>query len=102
MNKLPIVGMNWRPGARELLDRADAGTQLTLKREPDNKYDKNAVQVWLGEHNVGYLPRTHSYLVAPRLDSGMAFDSKLSFSRNSHYPMIDMEQIDEEKRDATA
>ncbi len=51
-----LVGMHFRPPAKEVLAALPAGTTLWLQREPDNPYDENAVKVLLpgfgpeGEH----------------------------------------------------
>lgn len=40
---------------------------LTLMAEPDNAFDRFAVQVWLNPPNIlllGYVPRTHSQKIA--------------------------------------
>jgi len=45
------------------------GDQLWLLREPNNSYDRNAIQVVNGEGEcVGYLPRDLAALMAPLLD----------------------------------
>lgn len=38
------------------------GAAVTLKPEPDNEFDRHAVQIWLnGSHCLlGYIPRPHS------------------------------------------
>lgn len=44
---LAIVGARFRPPAKEVLDNLSSGTKLLLRRQPDNPYDMNAVQVLL-------------------------------------------------------
>ncbi|MGC9387198.1 MAG: HIRAN domain-containing protein [Hydrogenovibrio sp.] len=44
-----------------------SGAELTLRHEPDNEYDANAVQIWLNSQPpclLGYIPRTHSRRIA--------------------------------------
>jgi hypothetical protein len=44
-----------------------------LRREPENKYDKNAIKVLAyGKLDLGYIPRYTAELLAPLLDSGKA------------------------------
>lgn len=42
-----LVGMHFRPPARQVLARLALGTRLELIREPENPYDPQAVQVWV-------------------------------------------------------
>jgi len=46
-------------------------TQLTLRREPDNVYDVNAILVLAGaSHKLGYIPRAQNSELAARMDAG--------------------------------
>lgn len=45
------------------------GVTAQIVREPDNRFDPDAVAVWIdGRHQVGYLSRTTSSIYAPQLD----------------------------------
>ena len=41
----PIVGAHFRPPAKAILECLPAGSALSLRPEPDNPFDSNAVQV---------------------------------------------------------
>lgn len=43
----PIVGMHFRPPAKEVVNLLPPGTRVLLRREPSNEYDEFAVQVLL-------------------------------------------------------
>ena len=43
----PLVGMHFRPPAKDVVNLLPAGCPLILQRQPDNQYDINAVQVLL-------------------------------------------------------
>ena len=49
----PLVGAHFHPPAKALLAQLRTGTELTLRREPDNPYDSNAIGVWLNWADVG-------------------------------------------------
>ena len=51
-----IVGIYYTKNGR-YLSKLPPKTQLELKAEPDNKYDKFAVSVWHNNKKLGYLPR---------------------------------------------
>lgn len=59
------------PGLADAPIRPEAGDRLGLTRRPDNRADRNAVEVWLrNEHMLGHLPRDLAAQVAPHLDRG--------------------------------
>lgn len=50
------------------------GTELTLYREPDNKYDEWAIAVYLGENDrIGFVTRFKNETVARLMDAGRKF-----------------------------
>lgn len=69
----PIVGARFHPPAEALIGVMPVGTRLTLRPEPDNEYDANAIAVFVrrveiavfqylldeadNEIQLGYLPR---------------------------------------------
>lgn len=79
--ELEVIGLRfrWKKDGRAALarmaDKADI-TGIRIVREPDNKYDENAIMVLLPERimegrQLGYLHREAAELLAPRLDSGI-------------------------------
>lgn len=42
-----------------------------LHREPDNKYDPDAIAVYFDEFKIGYVPREHNLILAKILDAGL-------------------------------
>ena len=54
------------------------GDELTLVREPDNAFDKNAVRVeWRGR-KLGYVPRRENSALAWALDRGETLRARVS------------------------
>ncbi len=43
---------------------------LTLRREPDNPHDANAIEVFWGETKLGYVPRAENTILARMMDKG--------------------------------
>lgn len=85
--KTHIAGANFRKGALDRLKDLNADFEaqgdavdyeFTLKREPDNKYDKYATKIldpgWDDPNKasgfIGYVPKDWSYEVARILDNG--------------------------------
>ena len=56
-----VFGSGFRPGGCELV------TTAQLVPEPWNRHDPDAVAVWVGERQVGYLPRHEAARYAPVL-----------------------------------
>ena len=57
-------------------------SRFILEREPDNKFDANAIKVKLlvkqgtAKLNLGYVPAKYAVDLAPMLDAGQKFDIK--------------------------
>lgn len=47
-----------------------ANHEIDLVREPDNKYDKHAIKVYLKQQHIGYVPASHSRKIASFIDKG--------------------------------
>lgn len=45
--------------------------KVTFQRDPDNKYDSNAIKVLFDKEFVGHVPRDIAESLAKKLDSGM-------------------------------
>lgn len=67
--------------ADEVWEELHVGTLLELRREPDNRYDKNAVAVMYSdgsvdednepiEYHLGYIPAAQNRTIAALLDMG--------------------------------
>ena len=48
----------------------ETGMPLHLNREPHNRHDKNAVEVWTGDAKLGYVPRSDNKTIANLMDEG--------------------------------
>jgi hypothetical protein len=67
-----IVGEKFHPGAAELLKTMTGGEELLLVREPDNKYDKNAIAVYFGGRKIGYIPKANNITLSKFIDDNGA------------------------------
>lgn len=72
----PLAGFQYHAG-KALWPQMQVGDALTLIREPDNRYDANAVRVeWQG-HKIGYVPRRENADVARFMDRGQALQARI-------------------------
>lgn len=51
-----IAGYSYYDGEK-VLSELTKGTELTLKLEPQNKYDQYAIEVYFKSKKLGYIPR---------------------------------------------
>jgi hypothetical protein len=51
-------------------DAVAPGSELELRRDRDNEHDPNAIAVYAGGEQVGWVPRELAAELAPRLDQG--------------------------------
>ncbi len=70
--------------APTLFDQLRPGDTLILKREPDNPYDRHAIQVlWQGQL-LGYVPRRNNQALAWALDQNPQLSDQHNAERNFH------------------
>lgn len=64
-----IAGVTFE-GRQAQLEEEHVGNEITLKREPANRYDKNAIAVWSrqSKKQLGYVPRRVAAELAPIMD----------------------------------
>lgn len=89
-----VVGMQHRK-AEGLVASLPPDNPMVLVREPDNKFDPNAVQVWARGRHVGYIPKNQNAVLAKFIDdngapfpvaaggSGMGLDTQSAFAPKS-------------------
>ena len=51
-----------------VFNESDTKKTLIFKREPDNKYDSNCIQVWLNNKHIGWIKKEDAKGLAPVLD----------------------------------
>ena len=95
----PLVGMRHHPGAPEALELLGFGDSLILKREPENPYDENAIQVWTSDILLGYIAREYAADWALHFDSEGTPEARLTFGSNG-WPRVEIEFGDEEEPQA--
>lgn len=78
----------------EVENQLREGDQLSLKRELQNRYDQYAVEVYLEQEKLGYLPRKENKIIARMMDQGVNVGGRImkinSGSMSYHKVMIDI------------
>lgn len=65
-----VRGFQYYEGPK-LLKQINQSGLLDLKREPENKYDKNAIALYFEGHKIGFVPREENHLFAKMLDADL-------------------------------
>ena len=69
---------------QKIIKRTNIGDPVSLIREPDNRYDKNAVGVHvIGKGQIGYVSRENAEWIADVLDSGKDVSTKIKYIRKT-------------------
>ena len=63
---------------KELMEKNPDDIKITLVREPDNKFDMNAIKVLANDKQIGYIGKEYATIIAPLLDEYEEFDVKVT------------------------
>jgi HIRAN domain len=70
---------------QEVLSRCKVGEMLQLRRQPNHRHDKNAVQVLRQNGEMlGFIPRDEARLMAPEIDRGRRYVAVLTTLDGGH------------------
>ena len=69
LNQFPIAGFQYYQG-KEVIIRLRENDELVLLAEPDNQYDKYAVEVYYQSVKLGYIPKKENRHISRILQKG--------------------------------
>ena len=74
-----IAGFQYHEGMKlEILSTLDARDELVLVREPQNRYDENAIKITTRTgHKLGYIPRGEAEFLAPLMDQSVQTQTQI-------------------------
>ena len=78
-----IAGFTYYDGL-DVINDLKLGTQVTLKSEPENPYDHEAVAIYYGDTKLGYVPQAKNSFVSNLLYFG--YDDIVEARINCHNP----------------
>ena len=81
----PLAGSQYH-ALPDVVDQIHVGDALTLRREPDNLHDRNAVQVLWQGHLLGFVPRRENKAIARALDQNMPLMARVVALRPEESP----------------
>jgi hypothetical protein len=80
--KLKAVGVTFvnedGTSRQDIIGRLDEHAVIFLVREPENKFDKNAVKVVTLFGQVGYIGRDYAEILAEMMDGGRKFSATVA------------------------
>jgi len=76
LTTLPVAGLQYGTCS---VYHFDVDTPLRLIREPDNPHDRHAVALYHHVDKVGYIPHTHSRIIASMIDNGISIKVKVRY-----------------------
>ena len=71
-----VVGITFE-GRQDVAGGVRAGDALELRRDPGNAFDPNAIGVWIGELQVGFLKREIARRIAEHFDAGERYRAEV-------------------------
>lgn len=81
----PINGMAYYEAGR-VLSALRVSDSLELRREPENRYDDRAVEVYWRNRKLGYLPRVENAAVAQMTDTDERLECSIVGIVPSNFP----------------
>lgn len=95
-NKIIVVGINYN-GRKQYVSKLSNGDELFYSREPENKYDHNAIQIKDKDGNmIGYISSDYANYYAPKMDYGIKYKITLkSVEENKLIINIKAENLDD-------
>lgn len=73
-----LAGVTYE-GRQEIIARMNKDNKIQLKRDKNNKYDKNAIGVYTTQNqNIGWIPRDVASALTPSMDSGTIYHIKIN------------------------
>jgi single-stranded-DNA-specific exonuclease len=72
-----VVGVTFE-GRQDVVAGVREGAALELRRDPGNAYDANAIGVWFGALQLGFLRREIALRVAPNIDGGERYTAEVT------------------------
>ena len=88
--KYSIVGMQFR-GTEVMVKALPEGSAVKLVREPKNEYDANAIQVWIEDKLVGYIPKKENHALAASMDKDGKDIAGTFTHKNAGWPAVEIE-----------
>ena len=81
----PVAGFQFYRG-EAIWSLLGVGNKLSLVREPSNSHDCDAVAVYFGNDQLGYIPQRENCAIAQMLDRGENLETRITKVRDEMNP----------------
>lgn len=81
----PVAGFQYYDGETVWRNLA-VGDAVQLVREPDNRHDEYAIEVYWKDRKLGYVPRVANRTLAQMLDRGQTLTAKIANRQSAENP----------------
>lgn len=68
-----VAGTSYCKKIDDIYPKLEKGVVLRMQRHPKNIHDKNAIALYLGNDQVGWVPRDLNLVISRLMDAGKAF-----------------------------
>lgn len=98
--KLKVVGVTFTNedgiSRQGIISQLDNDSIVTIRREPTNKFDTNAIAVFTEYGQVGYIGKDYASIIAPMMDAGTQFEASIAETdkyKDNYYLSIMINEI---------
>lgn len=99
--KLKVVGVTFtnedtKTPRQSIIAQLNTESAVFLEREPNNKYDKNAVKVVTLLGQVGYIGKEYASILSEMMDSGHKFSASIAevdTYKGNYYMQININEV---------
>ncbi len=99
--KLKVVGVTFtnedtNTPRQSILAQLDTASAVFIEREPNNKYDKNAVKVMTLLGQVGYIGKDYASIMCEMMDAGRTFKTQIvevGIYKGKYYMQIQIDEV---------
>ena len=70
-----------------VFNKLKVGTLLTLRTEPENRYDEYAIAIYFKKHKIGFVPATENQQLSKLLQAGVnVFEARVQTIKPDAHP----------------
>lgn len=98
--KLKVVGVTFTnedsTSRQSIISQLNNNSVVTIRREPTNKFDTNAIAVFTEFGQVGYIGKDYASILAPMMDTGTQFKASIAETdkyKDNYYLSIIINEI---------
>ena len=72
-----VAGIQYCKTIAQIQDQITDTTHLTMRRQPKNEVDQNAIGIYFNQTRIGWVPMKDNLVIARLMDAGKLFNCKV-------------------------